>query len=172
MTKNAQKLVEHLLVELKLYLMQVSKQQLLAIATNPLTATLVMEQLMGMALLLTDNKVNNNIDYRMKAKEALMLEIKETCSELLKKKHPNAAAVANNNNTPAPPTKQSRLCQLREQREQECLVTKATSSGTDLIDITVREEVNIFFKNGIGNWVSYLAHKIPNTGRQALIEAN
>eukprot|EP00957_Ditylum_brightwellii_P174649 13298256-Ditylum_brightwellii.AAC.1 len=108
----------------------------------------------------------------MKAKEALVLEIKETCSELLKKKYPNAAAVANNNNTPAPPTKQSRLCQLREQREQECLCTKATSSGTNLIDITVREEVNTFFKNGIGNWVLYLTHKTPNTNWQALIGAN
>ena len=67
LTDNAQKLIGRLLTELKLYLMQISKQQLLAIATNPLTATLGIDQLMGMTLLLADNKVTNNINYRKKS---------------------------------------------------------------------------------------------------------
>eukprot|EP00957_Ditylum_brightwellii_P100875 7688370-Ditylum_brightwellii.AAC.1 len=56
LTDNAQKLIERLLIELKLYLMQISKQELLAIATNPLTATLGIDKLMDMTLLLADNK--------------------------------------------------------------------------------------------------------------------
>jgi hypothetical protein len=172
LTDNAQKLIGRLLTELKLYLMQISKQQLLAIATNPLTATLGIDQLMDMTLLLADNKVTNNIDYRKKAQETLVVEIYESCSELLKKKHPNNAAENNNNNETSAPghlTKKNRLRQLREQKEQERLGTEATSSGTDLIDITVREEVNTFFKNGISNWVSYLTDKIPNTDWDTLI---
>jgi hypothetical protein len=147
-------LIARFIKEFTNYSLKVTNQLMLAMACNPLTATIVLSELevLVKALKQKNDPICNPflLDFRSKAKEVLIKQIRDTCSELIPK---------NNGEVADPPPVADEDDPLADFREAVQVENNAnTNSSGDEAD-PVEAEVNRFFNQDPGHQLAQSTQK-------------
>jgi hAT family C-terminal dimerisation region len=146
----AQKLLDRLIREMTNYGVKPTDDRLLAIACNPLMATLGMEEFDLLNTFINTNEeykeliVQMRVDYRQKSMQLLAEEIRSACSDIIPVQGGDGVE-GGNGDTEAEREEEideMELLRLRLFRESEKEVTSNTNEDVD----PVQREINAFFK--------------------------
>jgi hypothetical protein len=158
------KLIERITSEFLKYTADPTKNQLLAMACNPLTATIGMRELIARNFQIKQNAINPEIrqlarNYKQSVQAALLHEIKKVCSEMISKGN-----TPNDEETPITEVTEPRAADSKTQMSnwyKQVEAMEARNQSRETRNTPVEVEIQNFFTHVV-NWYQHLGIQLEN----------